>query len=661
MKKLSLKNKIILLGSIPFTIYLLITAYDLYHYFDSYKETKDLLSKVQVISSASELINETQKERGKSAAYLNGGLSLEELNKQRAIADGKRESFLEVLNGSSFSEELKQDYGTIVKQYPAIRKNVTDKKVQLGITLKTYTGFVMKFLSLHTQVASETSKAQVATALRSFRILENAKESGGKLRANMSAILANNKPLSDEKFTTIVFLKSGIDQRIHSSGLVIDQHSKDLIKKFESSREWGHVNETFQHILKKSGEGNYGGNAKEFFGTITKALNVLGQLIVYQKGKIHGDIKSLNSAAFNFLWKATLVMLIVSVTLFYMMLYVARNTSQEIFSVSENLFDDSMRITDASQEMMKTGVELSQAATEQSSSLQEIVTSINEINAMVQKNADASKSSADVSNTSIQVAEEGKSRVDEMVQSIGEIASNIDVIMGQVENNNDEIAKVVHVIEEIQEKTKVINDIVFQTKLLSFNASVEAARAGENGKGFAVVAEEVGNLASMSGRAASEISELIESSTAQVESIVKNSKRNVESLIVSGKEKVSQGTAKAQECGAALDQVLDNVKAVNELIHEISSSSAEQSSGIQEITSALQQLDTVTHQNSAMASQSSLISKRLKERSERLNEIVKTLNNLVSGNSSKAQEDQDQDGQNNGGDDSNEDHLQLAS
>ena len=65
-----------------------------------------------------------------------------------------------------------------------------------------------------------------------------------------------------------------------------------------------------------------------------------------------------------------------------------------------------------------------------------------------------------------------------------------------VRNNesNKEIQEIVKVIAEIGNKTKVINDIVFQTKLLSFNASVEAARAGENGKGFAVVAEEVGKL-----------------------------------------------------------------------------------------------------------------------------------------------------------------------
>lgn len=102
-----------------------------------------------------------------------------------------------------------------------------------------------------------------------------------------------------------------------------------------------------------------------------------------------------------------------------------------------------------------------------------------------------------------------------MIHSITEISESNDRIMSQVADGNRKISEIVQVISEIGNKTKVINDIVFQTKLLSFNASVEAARAGEHGKGFAVVAEEVGNLAQMSGNAAKEISDMLNGSVSR--------------------------------------------------------------------------------------------------------------------------------------------------
>lgn len=72
------------------------------------------------------------------------------------------------------------------------------------------------------------------------------------------------------------------------------------------------------------------------------------------------------------------------------------------------------------------------------------------------------------------------------------------------------ITDLVKFVEEISSKTKVIHDIAFKTKVLSFNASVEAERAGARGRGFSVVAQEMKRLAEISGKAAEDIGSIVE-------------------------------------------------------------------------------------------------------------------------------------------------------
>jgi methyl-accepting chemotaxis protein len=82
-------------------------------------------------------------------------------------------------------------------------------------------------------------------------------------------------------------------------------------------------------------------------------------------------------------------------------------------------------------------------------------------------------------------------------------------VMSEIERSRVEIAGIIDMMAEVASKTKVINDIALQTKILSFNASIESARAGEAGHGFAVVAEEIGKLAEMSNEAAKEIEQML--------------------------------------------------------------------------------------------------------------------------------------------------------
>lgn len=305
--------------------------------------------------------------------------------------------------------------------------------------------------------------------------------------------------------------------------------------------------------------------------------------------------------------------------------------SRTLAGLAAKLAEGASQVANASGEISASGADLSSSTTEQAAALQETVASVDEVSAMVSKNADNAKRSQAVADASHQAALRGKKDMDQMQRSIEEINHSNNDIMRQTESSNQDIANIVKVIAEIGNKTKVINDIVFQTKLLSFNASVEAARAGEHGKGFAVVAEEVGNLAQMSGNAAKEISQMLEESIRKVETTVTESKTKIERLIVASKDKVEVGMGTARRCGDALDEIVRNVSDLNHMVAEISTASQEQAQGVQEINKAMGQLDQVTQQNAAGAQQAASASNSLKSQAAVLNGLVESLVATVQG------------------------------
>jgi methyl-accepting chemotaxis protein len=313
---------------------------------------------------------------------------------------------------------------------------------------------------------------------------------------------------------------------------------------------------------------------------------------------------------------------------------VVRGPVNALRAVAAALSESGNQVGAASQEIVSSSQELSQAATEQASSLQETAASIEEMSAMVTRNTENSKRTASTSTDSQSKADEGKGAVARMAQSMEEIDRSNGEIMVQIEQSNHQMEEVVKVIRGIGEKTKVINDIVFQTKLLSFNASVEAARAGEHGKGFAVVAEEVGNLAQMSGNAAKEISEMLEGSVNQVESMVHETKTKVETLIQQGKIKVESGIKVARQCGELLTEIVTNVSDVSRMAEEIASASQEQSQGIGEINKAMAQLDQVTQQNATTSVEVSDSAEKLSAQAETMRGAVRQLVGTLDGESS---------------------------
>lgn len=314
----------------------------------------------------------------------------------------------------------------------------------------------------------------------------------------------------------------------------------------------------------------------------------------------------------------------------------AQYLARILISISARLNQEALEVRAAAEAIATMSGQISNGATEQAASLVQTSASMNEITAMVSNSATSAKKSRQVASESQTAVSTGKEVMQDLLGAITEIDQSNQLIMSEVANSNQQITEIVSLIETIREKTTVINDIVFQTKLLSFNASVEAARAGEMGKGFAVVAEEVGKLALVSGTAAKEISALLSESVEKVRSTISQSQESVGGLINSGSTKIRKGVSIATHGTEVLGSIVSNVAMMESHIAEISNAADEQAKGVDEINSAITQLDNVTQINSSAAEESAASAEALKSQAQELYDIIAELNQVITGNEIKA-------------------------
>lgn len=197
--------------------------------------------------------------------------------------------------------------------------------------------------------------------------------------------------------------------------------------------------------------------------------------------------------------------------------------------------------------------------------------------------------------------------VTRMAVRAGEVAAVVAATRGAAETSEVVVENAVAAMGEIKASSRqirriigVINDIAYQTNLLSLNAEIEAARAGDAGRGFAVVANEVRNLAQRSAEAAKEIEDLISTSSAQVEN----------------------GVALVGETGVALRGIIDKVSDMAELVRAISDSSQEQATGLAEINIAVTEMDHGVQRNAAMVEESAAAAHALQHETQALTHIV---------------------------------------
>lgn len=257
---------------------------------------------------------------------------------------------------------------------------------------------------------------------------------------------------------------------------------------------------------------------------------------------------------------------------------------ESVTKVSEGLAEIADEVNINTKKLSEDSETLAADNSEQAASIQETAATLEEMTSMVAQNTSNTKQATGLAHKAKEAANSGSTDMLELMESMNELKSS-----------SDEIAKII----------KVIDEIAFQTNILSLNAAVEAARAGEAGKGFAVVAEEVRNLAQRSAKAAKDTSVIIESN-------IDLSKKSV--LIT-------------QKTGEALEEINLQVQKVNDIIKEVAVATEEQAQGISQINVAVNQMSMVTQNNVTVTTNNAHV---VRDLSDDVIKMKNTINELLS-------------------------------
>jgi methyl-accepting chemotaxis protein len=288
---------------------------------------------------------------------------------------------------------------------------------------------------------------------------------------------------------------------------------------------------------------------------------------------------------------------------------VCRNIVTPISKSLEKLGNTTLVLSDTSIDISKFAESLSSGVNQQGEVVQETTAAMSEMSSMLNQTSGYAKQSDIVMESVSQRANNGMLIMNQLVEA-----------MTSVQQANEQLRQMVEMIQEITLKTNVINDIVFKTQLLSFNASIEAARAGQHGRGFAVVAEEVGNLAKMSGKAAQEIGSLLGASEKQVNDIVRNTN-----------ERVSIGKTVTEQALKSFKEIASDIEQIAGHIDNITTATREQEMGVIQTTQAMSELSKTTELNNGIAQRASDTSRVLRSEIQALNSIARDIESRITG------------------------------
>lgn len=664
LENLSIGKKIAVIGIIPLVILFFSQSFNINLKLKEMKILNNMKDNIQMQHVSSQLIGHLQKERGRTAVFLNGGAKIDSVQKLRKETDSVFESWeaarsnCKIEKSKAFHEtaSLQTKLNQIRNKYNTQNPDLQPKQIE------EYTQVINNLLEMQSEAANAKTTGGFGKIMTSLLVLEIAKENAGLLRANVSSILAKKTAIPEDKFSHIITLNAATDTNLDSPALALSPEIEKELETNKTSREWAETTKIFNEVLLKAGTGNFGISPDTFWRPVSKKIDDIGKIV--QKSlddidlRIDTAIKQMKVEIIGAFVATGLTLIITSLIIFFVIISIIRNINNIKESMDEiargegdltkrlpvkgsdelaelaktfNEFAENMRkmiaeiaessqiLSDSTTQLSSIAAETAKGADESSSSSQNVAMAAKEMNDSAITMSDSMERAANNLNS---VA----SAMEEMSATISEIASNTAEANAQSEDAAEKAKGFSEIMEElglaatqIGEVTETISDISEQTNLLALNATIEAARAGEAGRGFAVVANEIKELANQTSNATRNIStqisgiqEASQRAETDMEVIVK-SIYNVNEIVSAIAAAIEEQSSAVNEVSSNLSQSSKYVEDSNSQSQSMSALSGEIASAINSVSAAVEQIKNGSYETLETVEKQSAITEKIQD------------------------------------------------
>jgi methyl-accepting chemotaxis protein len=298
---MTLRIRILLLTLLPMLAFMIQSGRVAWVAIADHRAVETLELNLQGLGKASRLVHELQKERGVSSLFVSKGVGKDVLEAQRAKTDASSVAFREGMLQSSMDTGAVSASLAGLDSLASLRR-VVDALGGAPVVRKSYSQVIRQELQLYRAAIAGPTTRGVGKVFTTLAIIEDSKEACGQMRAAVSSLAAQDKPLEKEQVKQLMDLRARMESSLHSPGIALSKDGKLEMEKALASPAGVEVERIFWKLLDKSGEGGYGLDGKACFATFTQRIDELASLLWHEQEWTEVSLKKHHDSVQADLW-----------------------------------------------------------------------------------------------------------------------------------------------------------------------------------------------------------------------------------------------------------------------------------------------------------------------------------------------------------------------